>query len=196
MSGSVSQLSLYNFILWIGTNLPFLLYGGVRGFRLYHIVCKTFRKLGNRISFRPQIGCSMDGWKIDRATGPSCKMSLFPIFHLTTRTDPTSENMCIFLNTCWENFKNLVDLHVYCTHKRFEFCSAQNIYICYDTVIWSVFLSNVRLYGVIIRSTSMLIYISSRNYVNVNNLTFIIISVSRQFLESNKRLNLWYATDI
>jgi hypothetical protein len=42
----------------------------------------------------------------------------------------------------------------------------------------------------------MLIYITPRNYIDVNNLTFIIISVSHQFLERNKRLNLWYATDL
>jgi hypothetical protein len=38
----------------------------------------------------------------------------------------------------------------------------------------------------------MLIYISPRNYVNVNNLAIIRISVSCQFLEGNKRLNFGY----
>ena len=45
---------------------------------------------------------------------------------------------------------------------------------------------------IIIRCTSMLISISPRNYINVNNLMFIRISVTCQFLERNKRLNLWY----
>jgi len=38
----------------------------------------------------------------------------------------------------------------------------------------------------------MLIYFSLRNYINVNNLTVISISISCQFLEGNKGLNLGY----
>ena len=118
-------------------------------------------------------------------------MSLSPIFHLTTKTAPISERLCyLWKNTSLANVKNLVNLRVY-TREIWVLLSTEYLYLLWHYVVWSVVLSNVRLCGIIIRSTSMLIYISPRNYVNVNNSTFIRICVSYNFLERNKRLNFW-----